>query len=145
MPKLTLAALTAAVLSGFSAYAPALLLLVGGVTGDYITGILKAYLAHDLDSVQGLAGIVKKLCYFLGVGAGFGVDLLIGLAAAHLGMEADLPACFGLLVTLLLAINELISIVENLAEIGVPLPAALLRTLRSLHGRLDRGEEEPRD
>lgn len=136
MPKLTLAAITAAILSGFDAYAPALLLLVGSVTGDYITGIVKAYLAKDLDSVVGLAGIVRKACYFLGVGAGFGVDVLVSLAADQLGLAVDVPAYFGLLTALLLSINELVSIVENLAEIGVPLPKALLNALQTLRGKL---------
>ena len=137
MPKITLAAITAAILSGFDAYAPALLLLVGSVVGDYITGIVKAYLAKDLDSVVGLAGIVRKACYFLGVGAGFGVDVLVSLAADQLGLAVDVPAYFGLLTALLLSINELVSIVENLAEIGVPLPKALLGTLRALRGKLE--------
>ena len=144
MPKITLAAITAAILSGFDAYAPALLLLVGSVTGDYITGVLKGYLAHDLSSVKGLEGIIRKMGYFFGVAAAFGVDVLLSICAANLGLTVDLPAYFGLLVTLLLSINELISILENLAECGVPLPASLLRTLRSLKGKLD-AEEETQD
>lgn len=140
MTKITLAAITAAILSGFDAYAPALLLLVGSVVGDYITGVLKGYLAHDLSSVKGLEGIVRKTGYFFGVAAAFGVDVLLSICAANLGLAVDIPACFGLLVTLLLSINELISILENLAECGVPLPKTLLNALQTLQGKLESGQ-----
>lgn len=141
MPKITLAAITAAILSGFDAYAPALLLLVGSVVGDYITGVLKGYLAHDLSSVKGLEGIVKKIGYFFGVAAAFGVDMLIAIVTENLGVPLDIPAYFGLLITLLLSINELISILENLAECGVPLPSALIGTLNAVKGKLE-GDSE---
>ena len=140
MTKITLAAITAAILSGFDAYAPALLLLVGSVVGDYITGVLKGYLARDLSSVKGLEGIVRKMGYFFGVAAAFGVDVLLSICAANLGLAVDIPACFGLLVTLLLSINELISILENLAECGVPLPKTLLNALQTLQGKLESGQ-----
>ena len=140
MTKITLAAITAAILSGFDAYAHALLLLVGSVVGDYITGVLKGYLALDLSSVKGLEGIVRKMGYFFGVAAAFGVDVLLSICAANLGLAVDIPACFGLLVTLLLSINELISILENLAECGVPLPKTLLNALQTLQGKLEGGQ-----
>ena len=139
--RLTLAALGAFVMAEFCYYAPALLLLVCCITLDYVTGLTKAWMKKSLSSEVGLKGIVKKLSYLLGVGVGFAADLLISLAADSFGLPVELPALFGLMATLLLSLNELISIVENLGEIGVPMPKPLVDALHKL-GEQDHFREE---
>ena len=57
------------------------------------------------------------------------------------GLPAGLPALFGLMATLLLSLNELLSIVENLGEIGVPMPKPLVDALHKL-GEQDHFQEE---
>ena len=47
----------------------------------------------------------------------------------------------GLMATLLLSLNELLSIVENLGEIGVPMPKPLVDALHKL-GEQDHFQEE---
>lgn len=136
--RLTLAGLAALVMAGFRYYAPALLLLVFCIVLDYVTGMTRAWMKGELSSGVGLRGFVKKLCYILGVAVGFAADLLISLLADNLGLTVDIPAVLGLTVTLMLSLNELISVAENLGQIGVPMPAALTRALQKLGEREDK-------
>ena len=136
--RLTLAGLAALVMAEFRYYAPALLLLVFCIVLDYVTGMTRAWMKGELSSGVGIRGFVKKLCYILGVAVGFSADLLISLLADNLGLTVDIPAVLGLTVTLMLSLNELISVAENLGQIGVPMPAALTRALQKLGEREDR-------
>ena len=136
--RLTLAGLAALVMAEFRYYAPALLLLVFCIVLDYVTGMTRAWMKGELSSGVGIRGCVKKLCYILGVAVGFAADLLISLLADNLGLTVDIPAVLGLTVTLMLSLNELISVAENLGQIGVPMPAALTRALQKLGEREDR-------
>ena len=130
--RLTLAALGALVMAEFRYYAPALVLLLCCMMLDYATGLVKAWMKKSLSSEVGLKGLVKKLCYLFGVAGGFAADLLVSLTAESFGLPAGLPALFGLMATLLLSLNELLSIVENLGEIGVPMPKPLVDALHKL-------------
>ena len=136
--RLTLAGLAALVMAEFRYYAPALLLLVFCIVLDYVTGMTRAWMKGELSSGVGLRGFVKKLCYILGVAVGFAADLLISLLTDSLGLTVDIPAVLGLTVTLMLSLNELVSVAENLGQIGVPMPAALTRALQKLGEREDR-------
>jgi len=139
--RLTLSALGACIMAEFRYYAPALLLLLGAIVLDYVTGLARAWLRGELSSARGLRGVVKKLCYLLGVAAGFAADLMLSLTAEGLGLAGGLPAYFGLLVTLMLATGELLSVLENLGEIGIPMPRALRQALVRLHEQEDEEAE----
>ena len=128
--RLTLAALGALVMAEFRYYAPALVLLLCCMMLDYATGLVKAWMKKSLSSEVGL-----------GVAGGFAADLLVSLTAESFGLPAGLPALFGLMATLLLSLNELLSIVENLGEIGVPMPKPLVDALHKL-GEQDHFQEE---
>ena len=136
--RLTLAGLAALVMAEFRYYAPALLLLVFCIVLDYVTGMTRAWMKGELSSGVGIRGFVKKLCYILGVAVGFAADLLISLLADNLGLTVDIPAVLGLTVTLMLSLNELVSVAENLGQIGVPMPAALTGALQKLKDREDK-------
>ena len=139
--RLTLAGLAALVMAEFRYYAPALLLLVFCIVLDYVTGMTRAWMKGELSSGVGIRGFVKKLCYILGVAVGFAADLLISLLADNLGLTVDIPAVLGLTVTLMLSLNELISVAENLGQIGVPMPKQLTAALHKL-GEQDHAQEE---
>ena len=61
-----------------------------------------------------------------------GVDWLIYSGIKQVGIDLDYTIFFGLLVTIWLIINELISILENLGSIGVPLPKFLFAVIKRL-------------
>jgi toxin secretion/phage lysis holin len=128
--QVTLSVLFAVICAKFQFYAPALLILALCLFGDYVTGVIKAWIKNDLSSKAGLKGIVVKLCYLIGVAVGFAVDLLIRIAVSSAGFDIQTPFIIGLVMTLLFIGNELISISENLAVIGVPMPKNLVKSLR---------------
>ena len=131
-----LKSVTAVVGAGVAAYcgqlaAPVLVLLCMMVI-DYVTGMIKAYIRAELNSKFGIKGILKKLCYMVMVAVGAAVDYLLRGAVIGAGITLDVKLFFGMLVTVWLTINELISVMENLAAIGVPGFPRLQRILKRL-------------
>ena len=139
-------ALTAAIIGGLSAYmrlmAIPLIMLVAVICFDYISGMLAAWSKGELSSRIGLRGIVKKLSYLLLVCVAGVVDWLIWVGLRHVGITLDFGFCFGLMVTIWLIINELISILEHLDTLNVPMPAFLRKVIKHLKNAVEmKGEE----
>lgn len=109
-----------------------LIMLFVAMIGDYISGMVKAYMTSTLSSKTGIKGIVKKVCYLLIACVGFFVDWIIMSTTSYIGMEIELPAIFGMIVIIWLIINELISILENLSIVGVPMPKFLVNIVNKL-------------
>lgn len=89
---------------------------------DYLTGILAAYEnpAMKLDSRRGFHGICKKIL------------ILLLVATAHeLEKATGIPSVQSLVIWFFLG-NEGLSIVENAAKAGIPIPAKLRDTLEQL-------------
>lgn len=108
---------------------------------DYCTGVGGAWARGELSSRTGLKGIVKKVGYLVVVATAGVVDWLLMYGLATAGIEARLPFLFAGAVTVWLIINELISILENVAELGVPVPGFVLRLLARLKGVVeDKGD-----
>ncbi len=126
----------ATVIGGISAYMRILtiplIMLIGVMIIDYTSGMLKAWLTSTLSSRIGIKGIVKKVCYLLIVAVAAVVDWLIQCVLSQIGIHIDVNMYIGLIVTVWLIINELISILENLAVIGVPLPNLLTKIIKKL-------------
>ena len=128
------------VLAGLSSYfgmlTQPLLVLFFAMVLDYLTGMTKAYIFSQLSSRIGVKGILKKLCYMAMVAVGAAVDYLLHGALKQAGIDLHIELFCGLLVAIWLIINELISVMENLAAIGVPgfprLPRILKRLRRTV-------------
>ena len=99
---------------------------------DYLTGLARAWVTKQLSSRIGVLGIVKKVSYLFVVGVAIVIDFVIQYAAGKAGLDFGSVYFFGLLVTIWLILNEYISILENLADIGVPLPAFLVKLVKRL-------------
>ena len=89
---------------------------------DYMTGILAAYINPNmqLSSQRGFRGICKKI-----------VILLLVALAHELDRATGQPAIQSLVVWFFLG-NEGLSIVENAAKAGLPIPSKLKDTLEQL-------------
>ena len=109
-----------------------LVLLIVMVTLDYVTGMICATVTRRLSSERGWLGILKKVCYFAVVCVSIGMDRLFSLIAETVGLSYAPGLPISVFVTSWLVINEAISILENLALIGVPVPAFLKRLIRRL-------------
>jgi len=100
---------------------------------DYASGVASAFVRNELDSRVGSTGILRKVGMFLVVAACHLVDQL----ALHIsGMEAPILRS---VVASWYAVNEAISVLENWAQVGVPMPERVRRALailRDKEGRL---------
>ena len=88
---------------------------------DYITGICNAFYEKKLNSNIGIKGIIKKIGYLLIIGITVLLDRLIG----------DTGAIRTTVIYIFVA-NEMLSIIENWAGMGLPIPAVLLDKLEQL-------------
>ena len=139
-------AIISAALAAFASYLGALavpiIVLMVMMIIDYLSGMSAAWSEGTLSSKLGAKGIVKKVGYMALIVVAMGVDYLIcsGISAASL----DLPYTmwFGLLVAVWLIINEMISILENLGRLGVPIPGFLRAIVRKLKISADGKDEK---
>ena len=93
--------------------------LIAFVVADYITGVLKAIAEKNLSSTIGFKGICKKVCIFTLVGVANVLDVHI------IGSGCVLRSA----VIFFYISNEGISIIENAARMGLPVPQQLQNTL----------------
>ena len=94
---------------------------------DYITGVMCAIVDKQLSSSIGFKGIFKKVLIFLLVGVAHIVDMnVIGTGEAL----RTATICFYLS-------NEGVSLLENAAHLGLPIPEKMKSILAQLHNRID--------
>lgn len=109
---------------------------------DYITGLAAAHRRNQkVSSYVGVLGIAKKVCMWLLIAVGAVVDWLLLYCGANLGFEIHLPMLAASLVAVWLIINEIISILENVGDIGVPLPGFLTKIVQGLKSKIEGAEE----
>lgn len=102
---------------------------------DYVTGLMCAVADKKLSSSIGFKGICKKVLIILLVGVAHIVDLhVVGTGNALRGAVV----CFYLS-------NEGVSLLENAAHLGLPIPEKLKTVLQQLHSRDDNTEDDTDD
>ena len=118
-------------LGGFDGF---LYALITFVAIDYITGVLCAIIDKNLCSKIGARGIFKKVLIFTLVGVAHVLDTnvigVVGNTDANILRTA---------VIFFYISNEGISILENAAHIGLPIPEKLKDVLKQLHKREEDG------
>ena len=121
---------------------PMYLLVVVNVI-DYGTGLAAAkYRNQKINSAIGFHGIAKKVCMWLLVGVGVIVDVLLMYAAEQVGIVLNFGYAVGSLAAVWLICNELISVLENVADIDVKLPPFLMQIIHSLKGQVESQAED---
>ena len=106
--------------------------LLAFVILDYLTGVMCAIVDKKLSSEISFRGIFKKVLIFVLVG----VD--------HL-MDVQILGAAGVLRTAVIFFylsNEGVSLVENAAHLGLPIPTKLKAVLEQLHDRSEKDGEE---
>lgn len=109
-----------------------LIVMIAAMVVDYITGMVKAWNAGELCSRTGIRGIIKKVGYLVIVLVAMGADYLIRYGLKQVGVEIGLDFLVAAIVTVWLIINELISILENVAALGTPVPKFLVALIEKL-------------
>ena len=96
--------------------------LLIAVAIDYLTGFAGAAVQGALSSEVGFRGLLRKVTIFLIIGLATALDRLV------LSNNGALRAA----VCLFYIVNEGLSILENTAKIGLPLPEALKNAMTQL-------------
>jgi toxin secretion/phage lysis holin len=114
------------------------LLLVAVNLIDYGTGLAAAkYRDQKISSYKSFRGIAKKVCMWLLVAVGAIIDTLLTFAAQQAGATLNFGYAVASLVAVWLICNEIISILENMSDIGVALPPFLLKIVDSLKSQVE--------
>ena len=104
------------------------------VVFDYITGVMCAIADKKLSSEIGFKGICRKVLIFVLVGIGNVIDIQV----------LSQPGVLRTAIIFFYLSNEGLSLVENSAHLGLPIPEKLKAVLEQLHDR-DDGEDDKND
>ena len=102
-------------------------LMVGCNVIDYITGLIATkYRNEEINSYKGIRGIIKKVCMWILVLIGAWIDILINYAIEYAGIGLKIPFIVATIVAVWIVVNEIISILENMIDIGVKIPPFMM-------------------
>lgn len=105
--------------------------LIAFMVVDYITGVMCAVVDKTLSSAVGFKGICRK------------VLILALVGVAHI-LDANVIGDGSVLRTAVIFFyisNEGVSLLENAAHLGLPIPEKMKEILAQLHGRADKTVE----
>ena len=141
----TIAAAFGAVVSFFSGLPPILWVLLAVMTLDYLTGIICGCMGKSLKTEHGglssstaFSGLMKKLLIIVIVALAYLLD-----HAVTLNVGVQFAAVSGATCLWFIA-SEGISVVENAAQMGVPIPNAIKRALEIMKGN-DNGNSQDKN
>ena len=106
--------------------------LIAFVVLDYITGLMCAVTDKTLSSEVGFKGICRKVLIFFLVGIGNILDIHV------IGNGSVLRTA----VIFFYLSNEGVSILENSAHLGLPVPKKMKEVLEQLHDREQKEDEK---
>ena len=106
--------------------------LVVFMAADYITGVMCAVVDKKLSSAVGFKGICKKVLILLLVG----IANLLDVQVVGTGSVLRTAVIFFYLS------NEGVSLLENAAHLGLPIPEKLKAVLAQLHDKANEVEEK---
>lgn len=104
--------------------------LIAFVVVDYITGVMCAIADKNLSSEVGFKGICRKVLIFLLVGIANILDVQV------IGTGSVLRTA----VIFFYLSNEGVSLLENAAHLGLPVPEKMKEILEQLHDRAEKEE-----
>lgn len=107
----------------FGSWDLALQVLIVFMVLDYLTGVLHAYLIGQLSSEVGFKGLVKKCMILVVLIIGVMLDRILGAGTW----------VFRTLVCYFYIANEGISLLENVGNIGIPIPNKIRNALEQLN------------
>ena len=114
-------------------YIPVLLMVACNLI-DYITGLVAAKYRTDggISSYRSMKGITKKVMMWLLVVVGAIIDEVLAYTSVTLGIAMPFTFLVACIVAIWIICNEIISILENMLDIGVDIPAFLLPMMKNI-------------
>ena len=118
-------------------------LMVGCNLIDYITGLIASKRREEqINSYKSIWGIIKKVCMWILVVIGAVVDVLIRYTTQTMGFNVQIPFIVATLVAVWIVVNEIISILENMIDIGVELPPFLMPIVKRIKKEVEEVGED---
>ena len=119
-------------------YIPTLLMVLCNII-DYTTGLMAAKYREDgtISSYKSFRGIAKKVSMWLLVVVGAIIDQLILYASETAGITLPFTFLVSCIVAIWITCNELISILENIVDIGVAIPTFLLPLVKNIKSQTE--------
>lgn len=100
---------------------------------DYATGLLATpFREEKVNSYKSIRGITKKVAMWILVIIGAVLDELIIYAVSMLGYTAPFTFLVACVVAIWIVCSEIISILENISDMGVPMPRFLLPLVKHI-------------
>lgn len=105
---------------------------------DYTTGLMASpYRKEDIQSYKSIRGIFKKVSMWMLVVVGAIIDKLLLYAATTIGKPVPVTFLIACVVAMWLICNEIISILENIQDMGVSIPAFLQPLVRHIRSQVE--------
>lgn len=108
---------------------------------DMASGVMRSFMTKSWNSTVGMSGVIKKVAVLLLIGMAGAIEYMV----MSIGQDSKGIIIIG--VTSFFIVNEGISILENCAQIGLPIPPILYNALEKLHkdpyGKEKRMERHP--
>ena len=105
---------------------------------DYATGLMASpYQSQDINSYKSVRGIMKKVCMWLLVIVGAVIDQLIAYAGNVVGYTFPFTFLVACIVAIWIICNEIISILENIKDMGVSIPGFLEPLVRNIKSQVE--------
>ena len=105
---------------------------------DYATGLMASkYRSQDINSYKSIRGIFKKVSMWLLVVVGAIIDELLLYAATTIGKPMPVTFLIACVVAMWLICNEIISILENIQDMGVNIPAFLQPLVKHIRSQVE--------
>jgi toxin secretion/phage lysis holin len=105
---------------------------------DYVTGLAASkYRGEKIKSYKSFRGIAKKVCMWLLIIVGALVDQLILYAGNTVGIALPFTYLMACIVAIWLICNEIISILENMIDIGIDIPPFLQPLVKNIKKQME--------
>lgn len=119
-------------------YVPVLLMVACNII-DYVTGLMAAKNRADgsICSYRSIRGIQKKVTMWLLVVVGAIVDQLLIYTTERFGFNMPFTFFVACVVAIWIVCNELISIIENMKDIGINIPSFLLPLIKNVKSQTE--------
>lgn len=119
-------------------YVPVLLMIACNII-DYITGLMAAKNrpGGGISSYRSIKGIQKKICMWSLVVVGAILDQLLKYAATTAGINLPITFLVACIVAIWIICNEVISILENIVDIGVDIPSFLMPIVKHIKSQTE--------
>ena len=116
----------------FGGWDLALKILITFMVLDYVTGVIYAYVIKTLNREVGFRGLIKKCMILAVLIVGVELDRMLGNGGTWV---------FRTLVAYFYIANEGISLLENISNLGIPIPNKIKTGLEQLNNDEDQEKE----